>query len=1334
MAKDVLAVTGSIVQCTYFGNDFIVEPGADIKQIQLSFKGQSNIEIKEGKLFITTTINTVIENAPYVYQSINGKRVEIACHYKLENGIVSFEFPESYNSDYELIIDPVLVFSTYSGSTASNWGFTATYDNLGYYYGGGIAGGPGYPVTPGAFQTNYGGGTWDAAITKYNPDGTAQIYATYIGGSGTDRPHSMIVDGQNNLIVYGSTNSTDFPTTTQAYDDSHNGGFDIFITKLTLNGDDIIGSTYVGGSSDDGRNNSGSLFFNYGDASRGEVMVNALNQVFVASSTESSNFPTTAGVMQSNYQGNQDACAFKMASDLSGMLWSTYVGGSGDDAGYSIKLTENDEAMFCGGTNSSNLPTTPGVINGSYQGSIDGFIVNINNSLGSLNNLTYIGTSAYDQAYFVEIDTEGDIYVTGQTKGSYPVSPDPDIYSNNNGSQFIHKLSSDLKTSILSTVFGSGSSSINISPTAFLVDECQNVYVSGWGGGLNSEGSTSGLPTTSDAFQESTVDGSGMYFIVLQKNFQNLLYATHFGGSGMGEHVDGGTSRFDKKGIIYQGICACSGSGMPTTPNAWSTTNNGGCNLGSVKMNVGFTGVFAEGEAEPNAIGCAPYDVNFESFTNGVDFIWDFGDGSPFNNEENPSHTYSDTGVYVVTFIAIDSNLCVIADTTELEVMVFPPSQISTGFTILQDCENQSVTAFSEVSGVEGMIFEWNMGVGFTLYDDTVTMTYGQLGDYTITLTVTDTLCGIDSVVTQEISVGEVINSGFDLLDSTFNVLMDSLVCGPFEINTVNNSNNSNGDYFWDFGDGSPIVNDFEPSHTYLNSGEYEISLIIIDSMSCNITDTTLAFVEVIQTNYLLADFDFIANCDDSLVLFEYLDSTALPSVNYYWDFGDGDTSGLKSPSHYFQNNATYIVSLIVSDTGLCTIPDTSITPVSVAYTLDLLVDFDYIVNCEDTSVIAINTGTSNDPNVEYSWNMGDSSFYDGESVFHGYDQPGNYTVTFQMINIFCDEVIELSQEIDLLPTIVADFTVDPGLGGCSPFEVQFINNSHAEPSSVFIWNFGNNTGSGEQDPTITYDVPSTTPYDVTLILTDPESCNLVDTQMVQIMVNPGIQVDFMPDQALCEGEFLILDAGNSGSNYSWSTGENTQTIQIDEQGEYSVIVSNAYCNDSASTFFTSYAHPSESYSTELCPNQPLMLSALDNGSDYMWSTGDTTVSIVVSDGGIYWNKYLDENSCERSDTVFISLINETEQVFAPNSFTPNGDGINDVWKVYGAGPENDFEVQVFNRWGNLIWESKDINASWDGFYKGDKAEQGVYAYKLYFYSECYDKKIETIGTVLLLN
>ena len=1411
--------------------DFIVKPRADIAQIKLVFKGQNNLEIKNGKLIITTSVNTVIENEPYVYQVIDDRKVEIDCNYILKDDLIAFEFPKGYNPAYEMVIDPVLVFSTYSGSTADNWGFTATFNLSGNLYGAGIVFSSGYPTTTGAFQTSFAGASTDVGITKYTSDGTNQLYATYLGGSSTDVPHSMIVDGQDRLIVYGTTGSSDFPISEDAYDNSFNGGSfvsintlqynsgsDIFITKFNSSGDELIGSTFVGGTGNDGLNLSNNLLYNYGDEMRGEVFIDEVNQIYVASSTRSSDFPTTGGSISQSLAGKQDGCAFKMASDLKGMYWSTYIGGSLVEAAYSIKVTENDEAIICGGTSSSDFPTTAGVIKPTYGGLIDGYILNLNNSNGSLNHASYMGTASYDQSYFVEVDEFGDIYVLGQTKGSYPVSPD--VYSNPNSAQFIHKISYDLQTDILSTVFGDESrSTIDISPTAFLVDNCENVYVSGWGGEVNNEGNTFGLPISGDAYQ-STTNGSDFYFIVLEKDFNSLRYATYFGGSSTFEHVDGGTSRFDKKGVIYQAVCAgCGGSSdFPTTPGVWSTTNGStNCNLGTIKMDVGFSGVFAAGTAEPNALGCAPFEVSFQSFSNGVYFAWNFGDGSPVGNAENPEHVYVNEGIYEVMFIAIDSSLCLIADTAYIQIIVLEPRSISSSFDYDITCDDLSVTLINTgTSGVEYVEYNWDMGDG-TIYDGEVVIhVYDQPGTYNIVLTVTDLACQIDSIATQEITILPTIVSDFSVLDADFNILQNNLGCAPFELNFQNNSGGT--EFIWDFGNGSPPQSDFEPAVVFVDPGIYEITLIVNDPLSCNLSDTSSIVIEVFETNYLLADFsytgnctdslfvftntgtsglsadsyfwdfgdgstttienpihpytnsgvyqvtlfvndtgfcsipdttsmavqvlentifladfEFTANCNDSLVFFENNGSLGLPPNNYFWNFGDGNTANIENPINNYLADGTYIVSLIVTDTGLCIVPDTAIIPLNVFYGLDLLADFNFSESCEDTSVIAINTGTSDPINAEYLWDMGDSTFYSGESVSHQYEQPGIYTIVFQITDIFCDTATFVSQQIELLPSILANFIVEPDVNGCSPFEVRFINNSLEGSSTSFTWDFGNNTGSDEKYPSLIYDIPSPIPYDVTLIVTDPQSCNLVDTQMVQITVHPGVHLDLITEQEICEGDFIVMDAGNAGSNYNWSTGEITQTIQIDEQGEYSVFVSNEYCDDSDTTYLTVHEHPNYIGSTELCYDHDLMLSALQNGSDYLWSTGDTTVSIIISESGLYWNSYLDNNYCERSDTILITLADEAEQIFVPNSFTPNGDGLNETWQVYGVGLNNSFEVQVFNRWGDLIWESKDLNASWDGTYKGNLSEAGVYAYKLYFYSKCYDRKIETIGSVLLI-
>ncbi|HET6991608.1 MAG TPA: SBBP repeat-containing protein, partial [Bacteroidia bacterium] len=444
----------------------------------------------------------------------------------------------------------------------------------------------------GAFQTTFGGGgfggnsyPFDISLTKYNPTGSALLYSTYLGGSDNEQPQSIIVDNNNNLFVIGRTYSSNYPVTPGAYDVSFNGGADIVVTKFNPAGTALLGSTFIGGTGDDGVNITAdfytwnSLKYNYGDDGRSDINTDAAGNCYVASNTQSVNFPTTPGAFQTSFGGGlQDAVVFKFNSTLTSLAFSTFLGGNANDAGYSIALNSSNEVYVSGGTSSLNFPTTPGVLHTAYMGgSADGYVAHFDPSGSALLQSTFIGTGSYDQAYFVQLDQSFNVYLYGQTSGPYPVTPG--VYSNPNSGQFIHKLDPTLSSTVYSTVFGSGTMSPNISPAAFLVDTCENVYTSGWGGQCipyGSTGTTNGMPVTSGAFQ-TTTDGCDFYFFVLKKNALSLWYATYFGGpSGTDEHVDGGTSRFDKNGVIYQSVCAgCGGtSNFPTTAGAWSQTNN----------------------------------------------------------------------------------------------------------------------------------------------------------------------------------------------------------------------------------------------------------------------------------------------------------------------------------------------------------------------------------------------------------------------------------------------------------------------------------------------------------------------------------------------------------------------------------------------------------------------------------------------------------------------------------------------------------------------------------------------------------------------------------------
>ena len=398
--------------------DFELAAGADVSRIRLRYEGQQSLRVVDGALRIETSVGRVTEQKPVAYQMAGGKRVAVPCQYVLDkNNTLTFSLPKGYDHRRPLVIDPVLVYSTYAGATARlNWGYTACPDPLGNLYAASINFTAGYPTTLGAYDTSFNNGDTDIVISKYNPNaatGTSSLlYATYLGGSQKDYPHSLVVNRNNELVILGSTNSTNFPTSAGAYDRSYNGGTsDLLLAKLSVNGNQLLGATYMGGSAADGQMStaaSNNLYNNFGDDFRGDVTTDSQDEIYFTSVTRSGNFPTTGLA----YRGGHEAVVVKLSANLSSLRWSNHLGGSGDDAGYSIELDSLANVYVAGGTTSPNLPGVSGGLNASYRGgAADGFVTyleQVPSTIGAaLRQSTYLGTSSYDQAYFLQLDRQG---------------------------------------------------------------------------------------------------------------------------------------------------------------------------------------------------------------------------------------------------------------------------------------------------------------------------------------------------------------------------------------------------------------------------------------------------------------------------------------------------------------------------------------------------------------------------------------------------------------------------------------------------------------------------------------------------------------------------------------------------------------------------------------------------------------------------------------------------------------------------------------------------------------------------------------------------------------
>ncbi|GAB2822970.1 hypothetical protein GCM10027043_25010 [Ferruginibacter profundus] len=942
--------------------DIIVRPGGNPNAIAMRYDGAGRLEIRNKELIIGTTVGDVKELYPYSYQTLISKRQSVDCKYLLTDNVVRFKV-QNYDPTETLVIDPTLIFASFTGSTEDNWGYTATPGLGGSFFAGGIAFGQGYPVSPGAYQTTYGGGIqegaipqgFDMAIFKFSSDGSQRLYATYLGGNGNEQPHSMICDPQGNLYLAGRTTSKNYPgTPTRATIDN-----DIIVTKINASGTALLGSIRIGGSADDGVNirpkyvmpdGADVIRRNYGDDARSEIMLDDKGNVYLASCSQSLNFPVTPGTpIQATFGGGrQDGVILKFNNNLSAVLFSTYFGGNGDDACFVMSINPLTGNLYvAGATSSTNLPgDKTNVISSTFQtGECDGFATEIFPDGSGIIKTTYLGTTGNDLVYGLKFDKFGFPYVMGTTTGSWPVINA--TYSNAGGKQFISKLQPDLSAYVYSTVFGTNSPVPNLSPIAFLVDRCQNVYVSGWGGGINNSklypsAGTFNMPVKNQLPGLPGPDGQDFYFFVLEKNAQSQLFGSYFGqNGGFGDHVDGGTSRFDENGIIYQAMCAnCSDRNkvtFPTTAGVWAALNGttGGCNEAAVKIEMNFAGVGASVKATidgvVDTIGCVPLTITFtDTLAKGKMYIWDYGDAANPKNDttfapnNTTSHTYTSVGNYRLMLVSIDSSTCNVADTAYTSVRV-GNNQVTPNFifTKLDSCASLRYRFDNQTTAPNpaytNNTFIWDFGDGSprvrTGFASQI-HTFPSVGQYTVRLIVDDTtFCNSPD------SVAKIVR-----INPNVKALFSTPTRGCVSYTPVFKNNSLGGtDWIWDFGDNTSST-DFEPVHTYNTVGSYNVRLIAIDTTTCNKRDTSAYFTITVYP-IPTANFTWSPNppVENTRTNFTNL---SVGATRYLWDFGDGTTSTDVNPIHQFNKTDTFRVVLQAFNDADCV--DTFEAPVPI--------------------------------------------------------------------------------------------------------------------------------------------------------------------------------------------------------------------------------------------------------------------------------------------------------------------------------------------------------------------------------------------------------------------
>ena len=635
--------------------------------------------------------------------------------------------------------------------------------------------------------------------------------------------------------------------------------------------------------------------------------------------------------------------------------------------------------------------------------------------------------------------------------------------------------------------------------------------------------------------------------------------------------------------------------------------------------------------------GCIPLPVNFSSTSNSVGYyLWDFGDGNS-SGLANPNHTYTSDGYYSVNLRFEDLAGCV--DSFDFDIIPYPVPQISFNPIQLDTCvlpasytlQNNSIGASTN---------NWNFGDGSVSFINSPNYSYSAPGNYDINLLISNTY-GCSDSTSQSIVVKPVPIADFNPIQ------LDTCIL-PVNYNLVNNSQGAIA-YTWDFGDGnsSNLVNS---NHSYNQDGNYQISLIAMNSVGC--FDTSLISINILPVPDLSFNFDQRDTCTiPSLFSFQ---NNSNGATSYLWDFGDGLYSSLSSPFHTFNNAGTFNVQL--SSTNIYGCSDTFIKPV----TINPVPISNFNPIQLDTCILPANYSLVNNSTGSFinSWDLGDGSNSNSLNLNYSYLNSGTYNITLTTTNQFgCFD--SSSKTVNVLSVPYSDFTYNK-LDSCIlPSNYSFTNNSTG--SNTYMWTFDTIANSIQPNPFFTFNSDGV--FEIKLLSINNSGC--VDSSINYINVNPIISADFSTDTSIgCEPFNVIFNNNSQNSSfYNWDFGDgNTASFfngfyEYQNAGNYIIKLVTEDINGCKDSIFESInVYPSPTSSYTYVASDPCYLpisvdftntSLLSNNFEWNFGNGQTSSiinpSTIFDSVGNYNIQLISGNSYNCYDTLnnFFDVVNK---------------------------------------------------------------------------------------------
>ena len=974
--------------------DIIAKANSNLGDIKMQVEGDSKFSFVNDQQIRLNNFNSPIEDKiTYSYQVVDGSNQNVHVRFNLQNGLIGF-VAEDWNKKSDLIIDPSLIFSTYVGGSNNDYEFNCdlSKDNNGNIVVTGRSLSTNFPTTAGSYQTN-ANGNLDCVVFKLNSQGNSLLFSTYIGGNNVDAGYASLINpNTNEIYIGGTTSSLNFPTLISSYQPNYAGAiYDGFVLKLNSTGGSLLQSTYVGTAFDDCINsmcfdnnldivfigqtkgnfiNTGSgyqvnfiggwdvfvgriskalnvitettMFGGYGMDHAHAVKADNAGNVYVMGNTNGL-IPVSANCYDNSYNGGLwDVFCIKFNYQLSQLIYSTYVGSSGDDWSWNTMDIDNNGNMYVAGyTNASNFPVTPGSYQQSFGGGYDAFVFRLNSIGTALNYSTYFGAAGDDEGWGIDVVGNTPI-VTGCSE--YGMYTQPCSYSqNNNGLKdaFLLKLDSAFSNVLYSSYFGGSS------------DDCgKNILVDSSGYILTGNTSSVNFPTSVNAYDQTANGGDD--FFILKIQIDTLPPLAQFSSDTIICLND--SVRFNNLSLNGQNYSWDFGDNTTSIDFQPSHlyTQPGTYFVSLLVDNCISVDIYYQSIQVVNSASASfTYQVNcnreviLSADSIAQNYFWDFGSlGNSIN--DSAQFTLGNSDSVYVTLITSNGLSCV--DTlSQLIVSNIPFASYST---IIDSC-TKDIKILPDQT-VSNSIYNWTIaGVTSQNTGQPINLNLDSIFDFTIQLIVSANGCS-DTLI-QNYHLDSLPNAQF-----TTNVNCNNTI--QFT-NTSTNYQTSN--WYFGNGDSSSIIN---PNYTFSTSGNYLVSLITTNGAGCIDSTSQLLNIQA-SVNYQL-----VTTLDSCSGEYSFQISPSIISMNSVWDFGDGTVLQNPNFTHTYQQAGNYNLLIIVNPGDVCADTIQSVLNIS-----DVIFDLNSIPNCF----------TPNNDGINDKFEITNKSFckYIGYTIFNRWGQ-----------------------------------------------------------------------------------------------------------------------------------------------------------------------------------------------------------------------------------------------------------------------------------------------------------------------------------------------------------